>query len=129
MIPSVGALKIGSLLKIGSGVSSLGVPGVPWHPQVLADQLTLSHPPINTGTLGFSVLPTTLRIHQLFGPKTEREAKILSGIGNIADSTYSLEINMIFSIIFSQRNSIMYIFVEENHQNISIEQCDSEDQI
>ena len=26
------------------GVSSLGVPGVPWHPQILADQLTLSQP-------------------------------------------------------------------------------------
>jgi hypothetical protein len=27
-----------------SGVSSLGVPGMPWHPQILADQLTLSQP-------------------------------------------------------------------------------------
>ena len=27
-----------------AGVSSLGVPGVPWHPQILADQLTLSQP-------------------------------------------------------------------------------------
>ena len=27
-----------------SGVSSLGVPGVPWHPQILADQLTPSQP-------------------------------------------------------------------------------------
>ena len=26
------------------GVSSMGVPGVPWHPQILADQLTLSQP-------------------------------------------------------------------------------------
>ena len=26
------------------GLSSLGVPGVPWHPQFLADQLTLSQP-------------------------------------------------------------------------------------
>ena len=26
------------------GVSSLGVPVVPWHPQILADQLTLSQP-------------------------------------------------------------------------------------
>ena len=43
------------------GVSSLGVLGVPWHPQILADQLTLSQPGgsgyvyhINTGTPGFS---------------------------------------------------------------------------
>ena len=34
-----------------SGVSSLGVPGVPWHPQILADQLTLSQP-------GGQILPT-----------------------------------------------------------------------
>ena len=27
-----------------SGLSSLGVPGVPLHPQILADQLTLSQP-------------------------------------------------------------------------------------
>ena len=26
------------------GVSALGVPGVPWHPQILADQLTPSQP-------------------------------------------------------------------------------------
>ena len=26
------------------GVSALGVPGVPWHPQILANQLTLSQP-------------------------------------------------------------------------------------
>ena len=27
-----------------AGLSPLGVPGVPWHPQNLADQLTLSQP-------------------------------------------------------------------------------------
>ena len=27
---------------LDAGLSSLGVPGVPWHPQILADQLTLS---------------------------------------------------------------------------------------
>ena len=27
-----------------AGLSSLGVPGVPWHPQILADQLTLYQP-------------------------------------------------------------------------------------
>ena len=31
-------------LKYLAGVSSLGVPGVPWHTQILADQLTLSQP-------------------------------------------------------------------------------------
>ena len=48
-------------------VSSLGVPGVPWHPQILADQLTLSQPGgadyskhISTDTPGFSDLPTAL---------------------------------------------------------------------
>ena len=28
--------------NVNAGLSSLGVPGVPWHPQILADQLTLS---------------------------------------------------------------------------------------
>ena len=32
-------------LKIfDTGVSSMGVPGVPWHPKILADQLTLYQP-------------------------------------------------------------------------------------
>ena len=50
-----------------TGLSSLGVPGVPWHTQILADQLTLFHPGgtdyahlITTGTPGFSDLPTAL---------------------------------------------------------------------
>ena len=44
-----------------TGLSSLGVPGVPWHTQILADQLTLFQPGgtdyahlITTGTPGFS---------------------------------------------------------------------------
>ena len=50
-----------------TGLSSLGVPGVPWHTQILADQLTLFQPGgtdyahlITTGTPGFSDLPTAL---------------------------------------------------------------------
>ena len=49
-------------------LSSLGVPGVPWHTQILADQLTLFQPRgtdyahlITTGTPGFSDLPTALK--------------------------------------------------------------------
>ena len=49
------------------GRSSLGVPGVPWHPQILAYQLTLSKPGgadyahhMNTGIPGFSDLLTAL---------------------------------------------------------------------
>ena len=50
----------------------LGVPGVPWHPQILADQFTLTQPrgaggqicpPNNTGTPGFSDLPTALTVN------------------------------------------------------------------
>ena len=48
-------------------MSSLGVQGESWHTQILADQLTLSQPGgtnyahlINTGTPGFSDLPTAL---------------------------------------------------------------------
>ena len=54
-----------------AGPSSLGVPGVPWHTQILADQLTLFQPGgtdcahlITTGTPGFSDLPTALRSQQ-----------------------------------------------------------------
>ena len=50
-----------------AGLSSLGVPGVPWHIQILADQLTLFQPGgtdyaylITTGTPGFLDLPTAL---------------------------------------------------------------------
>ena len=50
-----------------AGLSSLGVPGVPWHTQILADQLTLFQPGgtdyahlITTGTPGFSDLQTAL---------------------------------------------------------------------
>ena len=53
--------------KIVPGLSSLGVPGVPWHTQILADQLTLFQPGgtdyahlITTGTPGFSDLPMAL---------------------------------------------------------------------
>ena len=44
---------------------------MPWHPQILADQLTLSQPGgtdyahlITTGTPGFSDLPTALIINE-----------------------------------------------------------------
>ena len=50
-----------------AGLSSLGVPGVPWHTQILVDQLTLFQPGgtdyvhlITTGTPGFSDLPRAL---------------------------------------------------------------------
>ena len=53
-----------------AGLSSLGVPGVPWHTQILADQLTLFQSGgtdyahlISTGTSGFSDLPTALNMH------------------------------------------------------------------
>ena len=58
-----GRILQGSLMS--SGLLSLGVPGVPWHTQILADQLTLFQPEgtdyahlITTGTPGFSDLPT-----------------------------------------------------------------------
>ena len=38
-------------LGLHTGVSSLGVLGVPWHPQILSDQLTLSQP-------GGQIMPT-----------------------------------------------------------------------
>ena len=52
---------------VTAGLSSLGVPGVPWHTQILADQLTLFQPGgtdyahlITTGTHGLTDLPTAL---------------------------------------------------------------------
>ena len=52
-----------------AGLLSLGVPGVPWHTQILADQLTLFQPGgtdyahlITTGTPGFSDLPAALEL-------------------------------------------------------------------
>ena len=53
------------------GPSSLGVPGVPWHTQILADQLTLFQPGgtdyahlITTGTPRFSDLPMALKMQR-----------------------------------------------------------------
>ena len=58
-----------------TGLSSLGVPGVPWHTQILEDQLTLFQPRgtdyahlITTGTPGFSDLPTALQGSDGGGP-------------------------------------------------------------
>ena len=61
-----------------TGLSSLGVPGVPWHTQILADQLTLNQTAggtdyahlITTGTPGFSDLTTVLN-------------KVVEGLGTI----------------------------------------------
>jgi hypothetical protein len=48
--------------KCIAGVSSLGVLEVPWHPQILAYQLTLSHP-------GGQIMPTKEYRHpQIFRP-------------------------------------------------------------
>jgi hypothetical protein len=51
----------GSYYFAASGLLSLGLPWVSWHPKILADQLTLSQPGgadfahcITTGTPGFS---------------------------------------------------------------------------
>jgi hypothetical protein len=59
-------IKLGP--KTEAGLSSLGVLGVPWHTQILADQLTLFQPGgtdyahlITTGTPGISDLPTALQ--------------------------------------------------------------------
>ena len=49
-----------------TGLSSLGVPGVPWQTQILADQLTIFQPGgtdyahLITGTPRFSDIPTAL---------------------------------------------------------------------
>ena len=65
-----------------SGPSSLGVPGVPGHTQILADQLTLFQPGgtdyanlITTGTPGFSDLTTALLFCQNCSPTIYAPAK------------------------------------------------------
>ena len=54
-------------MALCTGLSSPGKPGVPWQPQILADQFTLSQPAgvdythhITTGSPGISDLPTSL---------------------------------------------------------------------
>ena len=78
----------------------MGVLGVPWHPQILADQLTLSQPGgtdyahlTTTGTPGFSDLPTALVIattdaFKLHSPEkilllTQAQASQQAGDGNL----------------------------------------------
>ena len=70
------------LASVDTDLSSLGVPGVPWYPQILADQLTLSQPGgadyarhINTGTPGFSDLPTALQHDATRGNDYEENTK------------------------------------------------------
>ena len=57
------------MFKCYTGLSSLGDPGVPWHTQIFADQLTLFQPGgtdythlSTTGIPGFSDLPTALKL-------------------------------------------------------------------
>ena len=60
-----------------------GVPGVPWHPKILADQLTISQPGgtdydhlITTNTPRFSELPTALCLRLFRTIEYLDEAKI-----------------------------------------------------
>ena len=74
-----------------TGLSSLGVPGVPWHTQILADQLTLFQPGgtdyahlITTGTPGFSDLPTALpHCTSLIAPGIHIAYEIMDSIDNM----------------------------------------------
>ena len=57
-----------------SGLSSLGVPGVPWNPQILAYQLTLSQP-------GGQIMPPLHYWHpHIFRPSEGHEAKAWIGM-------------------------------------------------
>ena len=74
------------MFKCYTGLSSLGVPGVPWHTQIFADQLTLfqlggtdyAHL-ITTGTLRFSDLPTALKYNPENMVRTSPHVLIRSG--------------------------------------------------
>ena len=61
----------------------LGVPGVPWHTQILADQLTQFQPGgtdyahlIPTGTPGISDLPTALHFLQQSGSNSFNNSRL-----------------------------------------------------
>ena len=70
-----------------SGLSPLGSPGVPWHPQILADQLTLfqlggtnyAHL-ITTCTPGFLDLPTALEMMVMMKPDALQRAAIWKSV-------------------------------------------------
>ena len=73
-----------------TGMSSLWVPGVPWHPQILADHLTLYQPggadyahQITTGTPWFSDLPTALTHVDISLLGMTFNQRFVSSIGNI----------------------------------------------
>ena len=83
MLIRVRKIKVGhDTCPAYAGVSSLGVPGVPWHTQILADQLTLFQPDcahlITTGTPGFSDLPTALQYDESFYLQTLKQWKFPS---------------------------------------------------
>ena len=64
---------LGSIKKKNTGLSSSAVPGLPWHPQILADQLTASQPEgadyahhiILAPPDGFSDHPTALNNNEI----------------------------------------------------------------
>ena len=78
--------------KGSAGLSSLGVPvvpGVPWHTQILADQLTLFQPGrtdyahlITTGTPGFSDLPMVLKCDIDYVSRTKLYKRVFLSIRN-----------------------------------------------
>ena len=52
--------------KISPGLSTMGVPGGPWHPQILADQLTLSQP--DGADYAHYIVLATLDFQTFLGP-------------------------------------------------------------
>ena len=57
-------LLLGGLQTHAPGLSSLGVPGVPWHTQILADLLTLFQP----GGTDYAHLITIYWHNRIFRP-------------------------------------------------------------
>ena len=83
-----------------AGLSSLGVPGVPWHTQILADQLTLFRP---RGTDYAHIITTGTP--QIFIPS--------DGSDFVREKTKPVQIfTLVFVVIFFEdRNYICYCTV------------------
>ena len=101
----------------------LGILVVPWHPHFLADQLTLSQPrggrlctPSNTGTPGFSNLPTALFCTVLLG------VSLVGGLGyrGLASFAYRLTIICMISALSLQgQNSHLKVSYIQNEWILS----------
>jgi hypothetical protein len=85
------------------GLSSLGVPGVPWHPQILVDQLTLSQPRGADYTLQIILAPPDFQ--------TFRRPCLLT-------TSYNTQINQLW--VFRSKTRVTNIILNEKIKSSNI---------